>query len=343
MSVEEPAERRIEAGSLEPAGSATATAAQSPARRRFRRPAIFYGWWVVLAGAAMMTLMGAFSYYGMGVFFNSIREDLGWNAAALGAALSLARIQGGVLAPAVGMLIDRYGSRRLVLVGVLMTGSGFVLLGQTMSIIYFYIVFIFLVQGGISAGMGNAPTAAVANWFFSPTRHRARCDEPRDQPRRHPREAARRDHHGVRMAHGVRARRSDGLGRGAPARVRDPAPARGPRLPAGRRRARGCGRRARLCSHREQRRLDGHGRAAAGRHVLAEASAPDASVLEHRADVLRAPLRDGLGGAVPDPAAPGAWDVAHGRGDDPQHDGVDRHARPRRASPGWATAWTSGR
>ena len=84
MSVEEPAERRIEAGSLEPAGSATATAAQSPARRRFRRPAIFYGWWVVLAGAAMMTLMGAFSYYGMGVFFNSIREDLGWNAAALG-------------------------------------------------------------------------------------------------------------------------------------------------------------------------------------------------------------------------------------------------------------------
>ena len=165
MSVEEPAERRIEAGLLEPARSATATAAESPARRRLRRPVIFYGWWIVLSGAAMMTLMGAFSYYGMGVFFNSIREDLGWNAAALGAALSLSRIQGGVLAPVVGVLIDRFGSRRLVLIGVLMTGSGFVLLGQTMSLIYFYIVFIFLVQGGVSAGMGNAPTAAVANWF----------------------------------------------------------------------------------------------------------------------------------------------------------------------------------
>ena len=165
MSVEEPAERRTEASLLEPARSAAATAAESPARRRLRRPAIFYGWWIVLAGAAMMTLMGTFSYYGMGVFFNSIREDLGWNAAALGAALSLSRIQGGVLAPVVGVLIDRFGSRRLVLIGVLMTGSGFVLLGQTMSLIYFYIVFIFLVQGGVSAGMGNAPTAAVANWF----------------------------------------------------------------------------------------------------------------------------------------------------------------------------------
>jgi sugar phosphate permease len=149
------------------AGVATAAPPPRPPRRTFRlpTPTLFYGWWVVLAGTAIMTLMGAFSYYGIGVFFNSIREDLGWNAAALGAALALSRIQGGVLAPFVGVLIDRYGSRRLIMLGVLMTGTGFILLGQTMSIIYFYIVFIFLVQGGISAGMGNAPTAAVANWF----------------------------------------------------------------------------------------------------------------------------------------------------------------------------------
>ena len=128
-------------------------------------PRIFYGWWIVLAGTGIMTLMGAFSYYGMGVFFNSIREDLGWNAAVLGAALALSRIQGGVLAPVVGVMIDRFGSRKLMLIGVTMTGVGFVLLSQTRSIVYFYVVFILLVQGGVSAGMGNAPTAAVANWF----------------------------------------------------------------------------------------------------------------------------------------------------------------------------------
>ena len=131
-----------------------------------RRPVIFYGWWVVLSGTAIMALMGAFSYYGMGVFFNSIKDDLGWSAAALGAALSLARIQGGVLAPAVGFLIDKYGSQKLVLIGVVLSGLGFILLGQTMSVVYFYIIFIFLVQGGVSAGMGNAPMAAVTNWFY---------------------------------------------------------------------------------------------------------------------------------------------------------------------------------
>lgn len=139
-----------------------------PPRRRFflrRRPVIFYGWWVVLSGTAIMALMGAFSYYGMGVFFNSIKDDLGWSAAALGAALSLARIQGGVLAPGVGFLIDKYGAQKLVLIGVVLSGLGFILLGQTMSVVYFYIIFIFLVQGGVSAGMGNAPMAAVTNWF----------------------------------------------------------------------------------------------------------------------------------------------------------------------------------
>ncbi len=105
---------------------------QEPPRRRFflrRRPVIFYGWWVVLSGTAIMALMGAFSYYGMGVFFNSIKDDLGWSAAALGAALSLARIQGGVLAPGVGFLIDKYGAQKLVLIGVVLSGLGFILLG----------------------------------------------------------------------------------------------------------------------------------------------------------------------------------------------------------------------
>ena len=60
-----------------PGADAPADGADVPEqpRRRFllrRRPTIFYGWWVALAGTAIMALMGAFSYYGMGVFFNSI-------------------------------------------------------------------------------------------------------------------------------------------------------------------------------------------------------------------------------------------------------------------------------
>jgi len=52
-----------------------------------------------------------------------------------------------------------------MLVGISVSGLGYILLSQTMSLPYFFLVYIFLVQGGISLGMGNAPTTAVANWF----------------------------------------------------------------------------------------------------------------------------------------------------------------------------------
>ncbi|MSQ41075.1 MAG: MFS transporter [Dehalococcoidia bacterium] len=132
---------------------------------RIRKVKIFYGWWIVLAGTAMFTLLGAISYYGTGVFFESIRSEFGWKAAALGGALSVARVEGGVLAPLMGYLIDHYGPRKLMLVGVLVGGAGYMLLSRTQNLIYFYIVFILVVQGGLSAGMGNAPSTAIANWF----------------------------------------------------------------------------------------------------------------------------------------------------------------------------------
>lgn len=130
-----------------------------------RRPRVFYGWWIVAAGTGLMTLMATFSYYGMGIFFGPIRTAFGWNSTALAAAVAFARVEGGFLAPVVGYLIDKLGPRKLILVGVLVGGTGYILLSQTMSLGYFYVVYIAFVQGGISLGMGNAPSAAVANWF----------------------------------------------------------------------------------------------------------------------------------------------------------------------------------
>ncbi len=130
-----------------------------------RRPRVFYGWWIVAAGTGLMTLMATFSYYGMGIFFGPIRTYFGWNSTALAAAVSFARVEGGFMAPVVGYLIDRLGPRKLILIGVLVGGTGYILLSQTMSLAYFYVVYIAFVQGGISLGMGNAPSAAVANWF----------------------------------------------------------------------------------------------------------------------------------------------------------------------------------
>lgn len=130
-----------------------------------KSPKVFYGWWIVLGGFSLTAVSSAFSYYGFGIFFNPLLEEFGWDAAVLGGVLSLSRLESGVIAPLVGFLVDRIGPRKIMLVGVTLTGTGYILLSQTTSPFYFYVVFLVLVQGGASAGMGSPPRIATANWF----------------------------------------------------------------------------------------------------------------------------------------------------------------------------------
>ena len=113
----------------------------------------------------MMLMMGTFSYYGMGIFLTPILETNGWQAAQIATALSIARLEGGVMAPFMGYLIDRYGPRVLMLVGVIGCGAGYILLSRAgqlpvsdnMQLLYFYLVYILLVQGGVSSAVGLGP------------------------------------------------------------------------------------------------------------------------------------------------------------------------------------------
>ena len=127
---------------------------------------IFYGWWIVAAGNIMRTVFATFSYYGFSAFFNPLVEQFGWSRAALAGVLSLSRLEGGLMALPAGFLFDRIGPRKMMFVGVMLTGTGYMMLSRTTSLLYFYLVFIFMVQIGASFGMGGgAVDVAIANWF----------------------------------------------------------------------------------------------------------------------------------------------------------------------------------
>jgi sugar phosphate permease len=50
--------------------------------------------------------------------------------------------------------------------GVILTGTGYMMLSRTNSLLYFYLVFILMIQAGASFGMGGgAIDVAIANWF----------------------------------------------------------------------------------------------------------------------------------------------------------------------------------
>ena len=108
---------------------------------------VFYGWWVVLA-TSVIHLWGAGTfYYSFTAFFNPIVEEFGWSYAATSFAASIRSIEGGIASPIVGFAADRFGARRLLFMGSILTGLGFILLSQIHSLWSFYLLFVFLSIG----------------------------------------------------------------------------------------------------------------------------------------------------------------------------------------------------
>jgi len=125
---------------------------------------IFYGWWVVLATSLIHLWGGGTFFYSFTAFFNPIVEEFGWSYAATSFAASLRGIEGGIASPLVGLAVDRYGARRLLFIGSLLSGLGFIFLSRIHSLWSFYLLFVFLSVG--SSLLFPIPGwAAVTNWF----------------------------------------------------------------------------------------------------------------------------------------------------------------------------------
>ena len=132
---------------------------------------IFYGWWVVLATSLIHLWGGGTFFYSFTAFFNPIVEEFGWSYAATSFAASLRGIEGGIASPLVGLAVDRYGARRLLFIGSLLSGLGFIFLSRIHSLWSFYLLFVFLSVG--SSLLFPIPGwAAVTNWFV---KHRGKA------------------------------------------------------------------------------------------------------------------------------------------------------------------------
>jgi OFA family oxalate/formate antiporter-like MFS transporter len=125
---------------------------------------IYYGWWIVMASFVVAFYVGGAVFYGFTAFIEPLAREFGWSYTQISLAASLRGLEMGLLAPFVGILVDRFGSRKLLLSGVLVLGFGLILLGFTQSLAMFYGAFLMIAFG--AGGCTSVVTmTAVANWF----------------------------------------------------------------------------------------------------------------------------------------------------------------------------------
>src|SRR5574341_35589 len=130
----------------------------------WEKTGVFFGWWVVFASATIVFLTGGTFFYGFGALFNPIVDEFGWSRAATSFAFSLRSEVGGIAAPAVGFMVDRVGSRRLMILGVALVALGFILLSRVETLWAFYGAVI-VIAIGMSATGGPVGMVTIAHWF----------------------------------------------------------------------------------------------------------------------------------------------------------------------------------
>ncbi|MBW2561534.1 MAG: MFS transporter [Deltaproteobacteria bacterium] len=125
---------------------------------------IFYGWWIVGACFLIAFYVSSVIFFGFTVFFEPLVREFGWSYTQISFASSLRGLEMGILSPLIGFLVDRFGSRRLLLAGTITVGIGLILLSYTQSLLMFYGAMLFMAFG--AGGCTSVVTmTAVARWF----------------------------------------------------------------------------------------------------------------------------------------------------------------------------------
>ena len=120
---------------------------------------------MVALSVFMLSLMALTVFQGLGTFLVAFERQFGWTRTQMSGAFALARAEGAVLGPIEGWLIDRLGNRRMILIGYIIMGIGFILFSQVDNLWHFYAVFMLITLG---SGLGGwlAMISMVNNWFI---------------------------------------------------------------------------------------------------------------------------------------------------------------------------------
>jgi MFS transporter, OFA family, oxalate/formate antiporter len=131
--------------------------------RALSHPRVYYGWYVV-AAAFVVNFIGFGCVYTFSTFVESLQNDFAASRGSVSLVFSLAGFLYFGLGIVSGPLADRWGSRRLAVIGMLLTGLGMAAAGAARSLIEVYVAYGLGV--GVGVGCSYVPSVgAVQRWF----------------------------------------------------------------------------------------------------------------------------------------------------------------------------------
>ncbi len=131
----------------------------------------YFGWVMVGLGALILALGSAPLWGGLPVWSPVLRNQFGWTTVQLSWAFAVTRMEGGLLGPLEGLLVQRLGTRRAVFIGMIMLGSSMVMFSRIQELWQLYATFFLMSMG--SAMCTWLPIMTLVNHWF--VRQKARA------------------------------------------------------------------------------------------------------------------------------------------------------------------------
>src|SRR4030081_606225 len=124
----------------------------------------FYGW-IIVAVTFVTMAIGVNARTAFSLFFPPIIEEFGWERGVTAGAFSFGFLVSGALSPLIGRMMDRFGPRAVMELGVVLMGSGLLLAPLTTQPWHLYLTIGVLVGGGSVCLGYSGQSLYVPNWF----------------------------------------------------------------------------------------------------------------------------------------------------------------------------------
>ena len=105
-------------------------------------------------------------FHAMTVWAPALERHFGWSRTQLGLALTLTRVESGLIGPLEGYLTDKVGPRLMVFIGLAILGGAWIFFSRTENLWMFYVAYVLMAVG---QGLGSwIPLMTMLNkWFVS--------------------------------------------------------------------------------------------------------------------------------------------------------------------------------